>query len=75
MATDDAPTADPDELGYAQALAELEEILDALEDDTVDGDRLATQVQRAAELIRICRGRIRDARVDVEQIVADLEEA
>jgi exodeoxyribonuclease VII small subunit len=75
MATDDAPTADPDELGYAQALAELEEILDALEDDTVDVDRLATQVQRAAELIRICRGRIRDARVDVEQIVADLEEA
>jgi exodeoxyribonuclease VII small subunit len=50
MATDDAPTADPDELGYAQALAELEEILDALEDDTVDVDRLATQVQRAAEL-------------------------
>jgi exodeoxyribonuclease VII small subunit len=75
MATDDAPTADPDELGYARALAELEEILDALEDDTVDVDRLATQVQRAAELIRICRGRIRDARVDVEQIVADLEEA
>jgi len=75
MATDDAPTAKPDELGYAQALAELEEILDALEDDTVDVDRLATQVQRAAELIRICRGRIRDARVDVEQIVADLEEA
>jgi exodeoxyribonuclease VII small subunit len=75
MATDDAPTADPDELGYAQALAELEEILDALEDDTVDVDRLATQVQRAAELIRICRGRIRAARVDGEQSVADLEEA
>jgi exodeoxyribonuclease VII small subunit len=74
MATDEAPTTGPDELGYAQALAELEEILDALEDDTVDVDRLATQVQRAAELIRICRGRIRDARVDVEQIVADLEE-
>jgi exodeoxyribonuclease VII small subunit len=75
MATDEAPSPDHDELGYAEALTELEEILDALEDDTVDVDRLATQVQRAAELIRICRGRIRDARVDVEQIVADLEEA
>jgi exodeoxyribonuclease VII small subunit len=61
-------------VGYADALAELESILAELEADTVDVDRLATQVQRASELIRVCRGRLRDARVQVEQIVADLEE-
>lgn len=61
-------------VGYADALAELEAILSELESDTVDVDRLATQVRRASELIALCRGRIRDARVEVEQIVADLEE-
>jgi exodeoxyribonuclease VII small subunit len=70
---DDEESGDS-ELGYADALAELESILSELESDTVDVDRLAVQVRRASELIGLCRGRIRDARVEVEQIVADLEE-
>jgi exodeoxyribonuclease VII small subunit len=70
---DDEESGDS-ELGYADALAELESILSELESDTVDVDRRAVQVRRASELIGLCRGRIRDARVEVEQIVADLEE-
>jgi exodeoxyribonuclease VII small subunit len=70
---DDEESGDS-EVGYADALAELESILSELESDTVDVDRLAVQVRRASELIGLCRGRIRDARVEVEQIVADLEE-
>ena len=69
-------TVDPaeDEPGYAEALAELEEILDQLEDDDIDVDELSTKVERAAVLIRLCRGRIRDAQVSVEEIVAELED-
>lgn len=63
-----------DDLGYADALAELEEILDQLEDDAIDVDVLSAKVERAAELIRLCRGRIRDAQLSVEEIVADLDE-
>ncbi len=59
-------------IGYADALAELEEILAELEADSVDVDRLATQVQRAAELIRLCRGRISAARIEIESVVAEL---
>ena len=62
-----------DEIGYAAALSELETILRQLEGDSVDIDVLAERVQRAAFLIRLCRGRIQQARVEVEQIVADLE--
>lgn len=62
-----------DDLGYADALAELEEILDQLEDDAIDVDVLSAKVERAAELIRLCRGRIRDAQLSVEEIVADLD--
>lgn len=72
--TNDAPGSGT-EIGYGEALAELEEILDEIEDDAVDVDVLATRVRRAAELLRVCRDRIASARVEVTQIVADLEPA
>ena len=69
--TDPAPAAP--EIGYGDALAELEGILDEIEDDSVDVDVLATRVRRAAELLRVCRDRIASARIEVTQIVADLD--
>ena len=61
------------EIGYAEALAELEAILEEIEDDAVDVDVLAARVKRAAELLRVCRARITAAKVEVTQIVAELE--
>lgn len=66
------PATQP-EIGYGEALAELERILEEIEDDAVDVDVLATKVRRAAELLRVCRDRITSARIEVTQIVADLE--
>lgn len=74
--TDDAPTApDPaeEEIGYAAAMAELSAILNELDGDEVDVDVLGGRVRRAAELLRICRGRIASARFEVEQVVAELD--
>jgi len=59
---------------YADAIAELNEILAALEDDNIDIDLLGDQVARAAELIALCRDRIDAARLRVTEIVADLDE-
>ncbi|HET6950862.1 MAG TPA: exodeoxyribonuclease VII small subunit [Acidimicrobiales bacterium] len=61
------------EIGYAAALAELEDILDELDGDEVDVDVLGARVRRAAELLRLCRERIAGARFEVEQVVAELE--
>jgi exodeoxyribonuclease VII small subunit len=58
---------------YAAAVDELEGILAELEDDRLDVDQLAERVARAAELIRLCRERIKATRLEVEQIVADLD--
>lgn len=58
--------------GYGPALAELETILSELERADVDVDVLATKVKRAAELIAFCRDRIGNARLQIEQVVADL---
>jgi exodeoxyribonuclease VII small subunit len=60
-------------IGYADALAELEAILDELDGDEVDVDVLGSRVRRAAELLRLCRDRISSARFEVEQVVAELE--
>lgn len=66
-----APTP-VEQLGYADALAELEAILDRLEHDEPDVDRVAADVARAAELVRHCRSRIVAARLKVEEVVGDL---
>ena len=63
-----------DETSYREALAEIESILADLERDAVDVDELALKVARAADLIRVCRSRIADARMSVEEIVADLDD-
>jgi len=68
----DATTTD-DAIGYAEAMAELGDILDELERDDLDVDVLAERVKRASFLIKLCRGRIARARADVEGIVTDLE--
>ncbi|MGI8797150.1 MAG: exodeoxyribonuclease VII small subunit [Acidimicrobiia bacterium] len=59
--------------GYAEAMAELEEILEELEGDQLDVDVLAERVRRASELIKSCRTRIARAQADVDTIVTDLE--
>ncbi len=68
--TDPAPVAS---LGYAEALAELEAILDRLEHDEPDVDRVAADAARAAALVMHCKERIASARLRVEDVVGGLE--
>lgn len=62
-----------EEITYREALAELEDILGAIEGEQVDVDDLAIKVKRSAELIRLCRSRIDAAAVEVEAVVQDME--
>lgn len=66
--------SEPPTIGYAEALAELEQILAELDDDQLDVDVLADRVGRAAELLRVCRDRVAGARLAVEQVVQSLDE-
>jgi exodeoxyribonuclease VII small subunit len=62
----------PEEPAYTEALDELERILERLEHDEPDVDRVASDVARAAELIVHCRERIATARLRVEEVVVTL---
>ncbi len=64
----------PAEPGYGEAMAELDAILAELEGDDLDVDVLAARVQRASELLALCRARIVRAQEDVDRIVADLDD-
>lgn len=76
MTDDHIPADEPADqsLGYAAALSELESILHELDGDDVDVDVLGARVRRATELLRLCRDRIARARLEVEQVVAELEQ-
>ena len=69
----DAQQATGELPGYADALDELQQILATLESETTDVDQLADRGQRADVLIRLCRSRLDDARLRVEQVVAALD--
>jgi exodeoxyribonuclease VII small subunit len=58
-------------LAYVDAVRELDEILAELEDDDIDVDRLTSRVKRAAALVSLCRERILEARVEIEQILEE----
>ena len=58
------------EQSYVSAISEIEEILRSLDTENVDIDRLATDVQKAAELIAFCRDRLAAAQTEVERIVS-----
>jgi len=63
-----ARKTDTDDIGYEDAVTELEEILSELSDEDIDVDHLAERVKRATELVKVCRDRIAAARLEVKDI-------
>jgi exodeoxyribonuclease VII small subunit len=72
--TDLGDSGDAEPLGFAEAMEELEGILRRIEGEETDIDALAEELQRAARLIALCRGKIRRAELEVTQIVQQLEQ-
>ena len=67
------PTKNSEEPRFGDAMAELEAILRRIEGEEVDIDVLASELKRAAQLLDVCRDKIRKAEVEVSQIVQDLQ--
>lgn len=62
------------ETTYRDAIAELETILRALETDTVDVDELTARVQRSAQLIRLCKQKLRTAEEAIDRVFENLDQ-
>ncbi|HVT15027.1 MAG TPA: exodeoxyribonuclease VII small subunit [Thermoanaerobaculia bacterium] len=70
----EAATVEPSTPSFRQAMDELEGILKRIEGEEIDIDQLAEELRRAAQLLDLCRSKIRKAEVEVTQIVQTLEE-
>ncbi len=60
------------DLTYAQAVAELDQILRTMQSDQCDIDKLTAYTRRASELIAECRSRLTATDEELRAILADL---
>ncbi|SEA46201.1 Exodeoxyribonuclease VII small subunit [Arachidicoccus rhizosphaerae] len=61
-------------LTYSAAYAELENIAQAMENDSISIDELAVKVKRAAELIEFCQNKLRSTEKEVATVMSSMEE-
>ncbi len=59
---------------YNEAIAEIEEILEKIENEELDVDELAEKVKRVSVLLKICKDKLFRTNEQVEQILKEMEE-
>ncbi|MEM6397514.1 MAG: exodeoxyribonuclease VII small subunit [Bacteroidota bacterium] len=58
---------------YKDAMHELQELLQELEQAPADIDSLGERVKRAKTLIEFCRNRLRDVEAEIDELDAEKE--
>ncbi len=61
------------EIGFNEAVRDIEEILKRIEDGEPEIDQLSANVKKAAELIKICRTKLRETEEKIDSILKDLK--
>ena len=61
-------------LSHSQAIAEIESIVEKIENNELDIDELASNVKRVAELIKFCKAKLKSTEEEVEQILKDFDD-
>lgn len=56
---------------YAQAIEEVERILERFNGEQMDVDELGAQVKRAADLIRLCKEKLRKAEQEASEALKE----
>jgi len=59
---------------YEKAQEELQEILESLESNLVGMDELNKKLKRAAELIKICKNKLRETEMAVDEIMKSIDQ-
>ena len=63
----------PKNMSYSEAVARIEEILHQIETGELDVDELAAKVKMAAELLKVCKGKLFNTEKEVEKILKEME--
>lgn len=62
------------EFRYGDAIKEIEEILEHIENEDLDVDDLTDKVKRVAQLIKLCRKKLTQTEQAVEKILEEMQE-
>lgn len=63
-----------EKLNYKEAMAEIEQIVNSLEENKLDVDELGAKVKRVSELLTFCKAKLHDTEKEVENILKTMEE-
>ena len=63
------------ETTYAAAIEEIEEILEKIESGELDVDGLTEKVRRVADLLEICKKKLKTTEKEIQKVITGLEEA
>ncbi|MDX8340668.1 exodeoxyribonuclease VII small subunit [Draconibacterium sp. IB214405] len=61
-------------ISYNEAMAEIEEILEKIENEELDVDELAEKVKRVSVLLKTCKDKLTKTNEQVEQILKEMED-
>jgi exodeoxyribonuclease VII small subunit len=61
-------------ISYNEAIAEVEKILEKIENEELDVDELAEKVKRVSVLLKICKDKLFSTNEQVEQILKEMED-
>lgn len=60
-----------EKISYAEAVSEIESILQKIEEDKLDVDELADKVSRVTDLLKICRDKLHLTEKKIGKIIDD----
>lgn len=61
-------------LSYNDAITEIEEILEKIENEEPDVDELAEKVKRVSVLLKLCKEKLQSTNEEVEKILKEMED-
>lgn len=61
------------QLTYNEAIAEIERIINQIENQELDIDELSSNVKRVAELLRFCKLKLRNTEEEVQKILKEFD--
>ena len=59
------------EIKYEQAVSELEQIVNKMENDELDIDQLSDQLKRAKELVKLCKDKLTKTDGEIKKLLEE----
>lgn len=59
---------------YKEAITEIEEILNSIENDELDVDELADKVKKVTQLLKFCKDKLYKTQDEVEKVLKEMED-